>query len=71
MDTGLVSDDELNYLEAHFVELRTQYPGEWIAIKDNAVIAHSLNIMALRDVANGSFMTHLPKLGEVMPPFAL
>ena len=72
----VVSDTELNYLEANFVELRQQYAGMWIAIVGENVVAAAATPTTLRGLLDDlpyeiPFVHRMPAWGERMPDFAL
>ncbi len=47
---GPVSEDEARWVDAHYEELVKQYGGEWIAVANDAVIAHAKKLSDVRIV---------------------
>lgn len=47
-DPAPVGSEELDWIEAHGFEIAKQYAEQWIAVKDNAIVAHGADIREVR-----------------------
>lgn len=69
----MADETGLDWVEANFKELRATYPGEWIAVVDEQVIAHAPSGKELRELlinmhVYAPFIKRIPPPDE-QPPF--
>lgn len=72
-DESPVSDKELDWLEAHGLEIAKDYAEQWIAIKDDAIVAHGADLVEVgkqldRQGIESPFVIWIPPYDENPPP---
>ena len=69
LEQAPVNDAELTWLVAHFEDLQKQYPGQWVAINGDRVIAHGETLVEVAQASQqqgvlDAFYEWIPFLAE-------
>jgi hypothetical protein len=68
-----LSDEELDWVEAHWDELRKQYGGQWIAVLKDSIVAHGPDLVDVgkdveaKGIKNPFYTWVLPEDVETLP----